>query len=518
MTIRKKVLILLSLNFFILSLFIFTNLYLFYIFKKHTHYLETTDNLIDRVLQIRRYEKNIFLRWTQKNKNPYLEIEKNLKEIKFNLESLKKGGFKDQKIEELELAFKDYMEIFYLLDREAKNLEFIIENKFKKKSEPYNLLISAFLAHPVEALNFLKFYTSVTPEEEKAFLEFDQNLQKLRNIGERLIILTKELDIHSRIKVERRIELLKYIQSFLFIFFILVGVIGTLLLVKSILNRLNILDQLIEDASKGDFKKHQIIKISDELDLILYKVNIMEEKLKERDQLLEKQREKLYHSQKMAALGRFLSKVTHELNNPINNLYLTVQYFEKQLEKELDKETIKEYLKDLKCQVRIIKQTLDNFIIFSKKGVIKKYSVNLVEFIQKVWEDFRKTYTDINIEFEIIANDSVILEIDPFLFEKVFVNLFKNAYEAMDGKGKLKVSLEKKSQEIYIEVSDTGKGIPPEIRENLFEPFVTSKSNGLGLGLSIIREIIQKHGGDIYVKETSPSGTTFVIVLPITQS
>jgi signal transduction histidine kinase len=99
--------------------------------------------------------------------------------------------------------------------------------------------------------------------------------------------------------------------------------------------------------------------------------------------------------------------------------------------------------------------------------------------------------------------------------ERVFFNLIANAFEAMPTGGKLRIAARKSGSYVLIELEDTGRGIPREIRDRLFEPFVTAgKPNGLGLGLSLSRQTVLNHGGDIWT-EPATTGARFVMRLPL---
>ena len=120
-----------------------------------------------------------------------------------------------------------------------------------------------------------------------------------------------------------------------------------------------------------------------------------------------------------------------------------------------------------------------------------------------------------NIIFSVNSDqDDLVIEADPGQMEQVFINLFHNAVEAMDGAGTLAVDIESKGDAMEIRISDTGKGISSEAVEKLFEPFFTTKDKGTGLGLAITFNIIQKHGGEIRAESETGKGSTFHITLP----
>src|SRR5207253_1193471 len=101
--------------------------------------------------------------------------------------------------------------------------------------------------------------------------------------------------------------------------------------------------------------------------------------------------------------------------------------------------------------------------------------------------------------------------------ERAFFNLLLNACESVQsGTGKIDVALREEGDRIEITIVDNGRGIPPPIRHNLFEPFVSQgKENGTGLGLTVVQKIIQDHGGEVTVEKTSPEGTVFRVMLPL---
>jgi signal transduction histidine kinase len=100
------------------------------------------------------------------------------------------------------------------------------------------------------------------------------------------------------------------------------------------------------------------------------------------------------------------------------------------------------------------------------------------------------------------------------MMEQVFINMFNNAVDTMEGKGLLTITIDREGPLVKISVSDTGKGIPKEKLQRIFDPFFTTKDHGTGLGLAIVYSIIEKHKGKIELQNTSEKGSTFVITLP----
>ena len=117
----------------------------------------------------------------------------------------------------------------------------------------------------------------------------------------------------------------------------------------------------------------------------------------------------------------------------------------------------------------------------------------------------------------VVRKDSGEIKIvaDHEQMERVFINLFTNAVDAMNGKGDLTVTPVKNREFVKIKISDTGRGMPPDAVEKIFEPFYTTKDKGTGLGLAIVFNIMKKHGGEINAQSEEGRGTTFTVTLPL---
>lgn len=135
---------------------------------------------------------------------------------------------------------------------------------------------------------------------------------------------------------------------------------------------------------------------------------------------------------------------------------------------------------------------------------------NLAELLQS---DFKMN----GIRFTLTSDPKAIsIHADCNQLSQVFLNLLKNSMQALEGRGNGEIILSiRQSERLWIEITDNGAGIPPEIREQVFVPFFTTKTEGTGIGLSLCRQIIRRHGGHINITESRPGRTTFEIDLPI---
>ncbi|MFM7078328.1 MAG: sensor histidine kinase, partial [Bacteroidota bacterium] len=200
-------------------------------------------------------------------------------------------------------------------------------------------------------------------------------------------------------------------------------------------------------------------------------------------------------------------ETAHQLGTPLSSLMAWVEYLKA---KDGTDGTVEEIEKDIKRLNTISER-------FSKIGsspVLKKENVGQV--IAKSIEYFApRTSSKVSFQLNQPSSHEVTAPLNVPLFEWVLENLFKNAVDAMEGDGSLTITITDQSQFVYIDVRDTGKGIPRSKYQTVFKPGYTSKSRGWGLGLSLSKRIVEEyHGGKIFVKHSEANkGTTFRIVL-----
>lgn len=200
-------------------------------------------------------------------------------------------------------------------------------------------------------------------------------------------------------------------------------------------------------------------------------------------------------------------ETAHQLGTPLSSLMAWLEYLRS---KGLDPETAIEIEKDVKRLETITER-------FSKIGSVPKLDTVDVVKVMNDAVNYMKLRTSKNVNFSITAyNDKeVFAQLNVPLFEWVIENLIRNAVDAMNGNGSILISISDQTQFVYIDISDTGKGIPKSKYKTIFEPGFTTKQRGWGLGLSLTKRIIENyHSGKIFVKGSEiDKGTTFRIVL-----
>ena len=203
-----------------------------------------------------------------------------------------------------------------------------------------------------------------------------------------------------------------------------------------------------------------------------------------------------------------LAKETaHQLGTPLSSLMAWVEYL--RLKGKVEENTLSELSKDISRLETITER-------FSKIGSIPKLkSENLNAVIEESLSYLKvRISKKVKVSCTSVSNDSVYAKLNPSLFSWVLENIIKNAVDAMKGEGNIDILITDQSQFVYIDISDTGGGIPKAQQKTIFEPGFTTKQRGWGLGLSLVKRIIENyHEGKIFVKQSGDLGTTFRIVL-----
>jgi signal transduction histidine kinase len=230
---------------------------------------------------------------------------------------------------------------------------------------------------------------------------------------------------------------------------------------------------------------------------------------------LENTRRKLAEAHVLGALGTAAAKIIHDLASPLNAISVSIQLLERYFATDPARPEIATILNNLNQEnIRIHKLT-DELRQFTRPLELALDAVNvgniLLQMINTVSAMGKKSHT-IEIEPKSFENLAMV-KADPEKLTRVFLNLCKNSLEAMPQGGRLDIRCYGREKNIVVEIQDTGCGVPAGM--NLFEPFATSKVNGWGLGLSIVRQIVIAHGGTIDYTSELGKGTTFLICLPL---
>ncbi|PHR70700.1 MAG: two-component sensor histidine kinase [Lutibacter sp.] len=228
---------------------------------------------------------------------------------------------------------------------------------------------------------------------------------------------------------------------------------------------------------------------------------------------LEESAVKLAQSEREQAWREMAKQVAHEIKNPLTPMRLTVQSFERKFDPS-DPEIyhkIKEYSKTLIQQIDVMSSIASAFSDFAKMPTAKREELNVVAIVKHATEIFTEPYISFYSDAKVITAN-----LDKMQLTRIVTNLIKNATQALEEteNPSVEIKVTEENNTIIITVADNGKGITDETKELVFEPKFTTKSSGMGLGLPMIKNIIEAYEGTISFTSTVDYGTVFKVILP----
>lgn len=242
----------------------------------------------------------------------------------------------------------------------------------------------------------------------------------------------------------------------------------------------------------------------------------LKDMVEERTKELQSTQHMLIRSEKLASVGRLAASIAHEINNPLMPIKLNLDGMLEDVNAGVgvDETAIEKTLES----VERIRRVVDKLLEFTGKSPTKQQErrqLDVNRILQNVVDLVRKTFEQEGKTVQLDLTDLPLVYGDKDGLEQVFINLALNACEAMSKGGKLHITSALRDNQLVITFADTGSGIPQDIIERIFEPFVSTKEDGSGLGLFVSYGIIQNHKGLIEVSSTVDQGTTFTIILPL---
>jgi signal transduction histidine kinase len=407
--------------------------------------------------------------------------------------------------------------------------------KFYGLYSELNDSISMVRAAEKDELNFLE-RRNTDRERSMIRLILDEEIEELtlENLRIRVEKYQKEIELYM---TERALEKEEQKRRYLILVFIFLACLLILIVIGYIAKQKD--NKLLKQQKKS------ILSINKELKS---KNDAVESGIKK----LKETQSKLVESEKMASLGQLTAGVAHEINNPVNFISSNLRPLKLSIEEimeilneyrklndsesegsSLEKAKLLEDKYDIEYLIKELKTILDGIsdgadrtkeIVlglrnFSRLDKHELKEVILSEMIDSSLVLLRNHYKD---RIEIIKSydpDISYVECYPGQLSQVLMNILSNAIQAIDGQGTITVKTELSGKEAKITISDTGKGIPNDELDNIFDPFYTTKEvgEGTGLGLSISYGIIQEHNGRIDVESKMGVGTSFKIFIPIRQ-
>lgn len=434
-------------------------------FEKNVRMLTHVSNLSNLSLEIRRYEKNYII---------------------------------GNKLEDFNTASSYISQVFDYLDK--------IEQKNKDQHH-------TFFAELEEMFRQYEIQFRSLKDECIGILAISdcEHLEPVHMFGSAIVTVAEDLVRETQLEVETFARNSKVKLSLYFTFLIVFSLCGMLVFLYTIGSRLKSLEKAANAIATGDYKSLPESNLNDEVQIVFKAFDRMVEVLEERQQLL-------FQAEKMSSIGTLASGMAHQLNNPLNNIATSCQLAQEEAEDPDNTEYLQKFLHTIEDETQRAAEIVRGLLEFSRQEMFKQKPTSVKKLISSVTS---LVHSDLPAGVKVIQDvpEELTATIDEQKMKEVFINLILNAIQAIQEEtGTIVIAAEQDldTNSIFITVSDTGVGIEEEFRQQIFDPFYSTKEvgDGTGLGLSVVYGIIKKHNGTIMVRNNKDKGTTFVITLP----
>lgn len=224
-------------------------------------------------------------------------------------------------------------------------------------------------------------------------------------------------------------------------------------------------------------------------------------------------RKDLKRSEQLAAVGELAASIAHEVRNPLAGMKGALEVLRDELSV---KPSNLEIVDELLAQILRLENLVRDLLTFARPSAVNRQSFDLHELLDRLMRNFKDEADRAGITVQRIYGPGTgDVRADPQQMEQVFYNLIHNAFQAMEQGGTLTLATQNDARGILVSFRDTGKGIPPADLNRIFQPFYTTKHRGSGLGLPIVKKIVEAHGGAIEVSSVLGGGTSATMTLPV---
>jgi signal transduction histidine kinase len=233
---------------------------------------------------------------------------------------------------------------------------------------------------------------------------------------------------------------------------------------------------------------------------------------------LKEMEEQVRIQDKMTTLGRISSELAHEVRNPLSVINLNTNSLMELMDAGIDPAIAGQMLEKIRKASGTIEKTIKRILAVSKSRKAEFILSDINAPIREAVDLCSDIFSRRHIETELDLTDNLPLcHIDPDLMQQVIINLLSNAVDALqqqDSPKIIRISSVHEDDSNVIRIADSGPGILPEIRERIFDPFYSTKSEGTGIGLSLCQRLIHRHNGKITINESEWGGSEFSVILP----
>ena len=299
------------------------------------------------------------------------------------------------------------------------------------------------------------------------------------------------LIIHNFDAIRRDLVSLETKLFFTWAAAILTGIFISMFLARRLLRPIRELDEAASRIAEQKYETRVPEGGNDELGRLARTFNAMSRSIQDA-------RQELIRQERISTIGRLSSSIVHDLRNPLASIYGGAEMM---MDGNLNETQLKRLAGNIYRSSRVIKDMLQELVDVSRGRIQSPETCRLSEVIGAAVDTQAAAALQQGVEIHTSVDPAIELPVEPGRMERVFLNLINNAIEAMPRGGSIHIAAERNGHTVLVRIDDTGPGIPEAVRERLFQPFVTSGKNGLGLGLALSRQTVLDHGGDLWVDQ-----------------
>jgi signal transduction histidine kinase len=290
---------------------------------------------------------------------------------------------------------------------------------------------------------------------------------------------------------------------------IILAVFLSLMYTKPIHNVVN----AARNVAAGDLSTDLYTDRKDEIGELTQTFNYMVQKLREERDLEEKLRE----AEHLSGIAQLAKGIAHEIRNPLNFISLSIDHLKKKFSpgSNAEKEQFESLVRSIKHEIQRLNKLVGDFLDYGKPLRLNRQDTDLHALIQDVVALVSAKAEKDAITIQYHEEKIPRLSLDPELIKTCIFNIILNAFQAMPSGGELIIRAGMHNEKVTVIITDTGIGVSRENLPKLFDPFFSTKSTGLGLGLAMTSRVIEEHGGKVDFQSAEGRGSTVTIYLPV---
>ncbi len=223
--------------------------------------------------------------------------------------------------------------------------------------------------------------------------------------------------------------------------------------------------------------------------------------------------DRMGQQQRLAAMGKMAASLAHQIRTPLSSALLYVSNLKRQVLSDEDRFVLTE---KMTSRLRHLEQLIEDMLMYSREGKVAEEFFSTQTLLDELHQGLQPQLEITKTSF-IAVNDAknLMLQGNRQMLLSALTNLAMNAMQAMKEGGRIEAVITKDNNDVCISLKDNGPGIPPELQEQIFDPFYTTRTQGTGLGLAVVQAVAKAHGGDVQIESTAGNGCIFKVTLPL---